>query len=72
MNNSAKIDPEFHGFVTKDRIQLFTERNKFKQLAEQRELELYEVQERSRKLISFLLCLCTVLIGVIAYVISSS
>ncbi|EOR07252.1 hypothetical protein [Acinetobacter tandoii] len=72
MNNPAKIDPEFHRFVTKDRIRLFTERNEFKRLAEQYEQELYDIQERSKKLISFLLCLCTVLLGVLAYVLSNS
>lgn len=72
MNNPAKIDPESHSFVAQDRIRLFTERNTFKQLAEQHKQELYEVQERSQKLISFLLFLCAVLIGVLAYVLSSS
>lgn len=72
MNNPAKIDPELHGFVVQDRIRLFTERNKFKHLAEQYERELNEVQVRSQQVISLLLCLSIVLIGVLAYVLSNS
>lgn len=72
MNNPAKIDPEFHNFVSKDRVRLFTERNEFKRLAEQYERELSDANQRSKNVISLLLCLCAVLIGVLAYVLCNS
>jgi hypothetical protein len=49
MNLKAQIDPELHEFIHQDRIRLFTERNEFKRLAEQNELELNETQVRVSK-----------------------
>ncbi|WP_180174490.1 hypothetical protein [Acinetobacter sp. YH01022] len=69
MNNHIQINPESHAFVAQDRMRLFTERNKFKALAEQHERELTETQVRSKNLISLLLCLNVVLIGVLVYVL---
>lgn len=69
MNTKAQIDPELHEFIQQDRIRLFTERNEFKRLAEQNELELNETQVRSKQVISLLLAINIVLIGVLTYVL---
>ena len=69
MNLKAQIDPELHEFIQQDRIRLFTERNEFKRLAEQNELELNETQVRSKQVISLLLAINIVLIGVLTYVL---
>ena len=69
MNLKAQIDPELHEFIHQDIIRLFTERNEFKRLAEQNELELNETQVRSKQVISLLLAINIVLIGVLTYVL---
>ena len=69
MNTKAQIDPELHEFIQQDRIRLFTERNEFKRLVEQNELELNETQVRSKQVISLLLAINIVLIGVLTYVL---
>ena len=69
MNLKAQIDPELHEFIHQDGIRLFTERNEFKRLAEQNELELNETQVRSKQVISLLLAINIVLIGVLTYVL---
>lgn len=69
MNLKAQIDPELYEFIHQDRIRLFTERNEFKRLAEQNELELNETQVRSKQVISLLLAINIVLIGVLTYVL---
>lgn len=69
MNRPAQIDPELHDFVKCDRVRLFTERNEFKRLAEEREIEIAELQNRTKQVISMLLVLCAMLIGVLAYVL---
>ena len=72
MNSPAHIDAELHSFVTQDRIRLMAERNEFKRLAEEREIELSEIETRSSQVISLLLILCAVLVGVLTYVLSHS
>lgn len=72
MNSPAQIDAELYSFVKQDRIRLMAERNEFKRLAEEREIELSEIETRSSQVISFLLILCAVLVGVLTYVLSQS
>ena len=69
MKLKAQVDPELREFIHQDRIRLFTERNEFKRLAEQNELELNETQVRSKQVISLLLAINIVLIGVLTYVL---
>ena len=72
MNSPAEIDAELYSFVKRDRIRLRTDRNVFKRLAEEREIELSEIETRSSQVISLLLILCAVLVGVLTYVLSQS
>lgn len=72
MNSPAHIDAELYSFIQQDRIRLMAERNEFKRLAEEREIELFEVKTRSSQVISILLIICAVLVGALTYVLSHS
>ena len=72
MNSPAHIDAELYSFIQQDRIRLMAERNEFKRLAEEREIELSEIETRSSQVITLLLILCAVLVGVLTYVLSHS
>lgn len=72
MNSQVQVDHEVHEFVTKDRLRLFTERNQYKQKADDLEIELAQSHERSQKVIAVLLAVAVILIGALAYVLSSN
>ncbi|OTG87674.1 hypothetical protein B9T31_04035 [Acinetobacter sp. ANC 4558] len=69
MNNKVKANASAQNFVANDRIRLFVECNKFKQLAKDSEVELSKTQARSKQVISTLLLLNIILIGGLIYVL---
>lgn len=72
MNSQVQVDHKVHEFVAKDRLRLFTERNEYKQKAEDLELELAQSHERSQKVITILISVAVMLIGALGYVLSKS
>jgi hypothetical protein len=65
MNQS---EADLQEFLKVDRIRLFQERNHYKSLAEQNELELVDARKRfNRVIIGLLVILICVLLGVLFY-----
>lgn len=68
MNNMNQSDAELKEFLNQDRIRLFNERNQYKALAEQNELELVDAYARFKRVITGLMILfICVLLGVLFY-----
>lgn len=68
MNNINKPDADRELFLSQDRIRLFHERNQYKAIAEQAEMELEDARVRFNRVITgLLIILISVLLGVLFY-----
>ena len=68
MNNMNQSDADLQNFLKQDRIRLFNERNQYKAMAEQAELELEDARVKANRVITGLLViLICVLLGVLFY-----
>lgn len=68
MNNMNQSDAELQTFLKQDRIRLFNERNQYKAMAEQAELELEDTRVKANRVIlGLLILLICVLLGVLFY-----
>jgi len=68
MNNMNQSDAEREVYLSQSRIRLFHERNQYKAMAEQAELELEDARVKANRVIAGLLViLVCVLLGVLFY-----
>ena len=68
MNNMNKHDADRELFLSQDRIRLFHERNQYKAIAEQAEMELEDARIKFNRVITgLLILLICVLLGVLFY-----
>lgn len=68
MNNMNKPDADRELFLSQDRIRLFHERNQYKAIAEQAEMELEDARIKFNRVITgLLILLICVLLGVLFY-----
>lgn len=71
MNNMNEQNADRELFLSQDRIRLFQERNHYKDLAEQAEMELVDARVRFNRVITgLLILLICVLLGVLFYAIN--
>jgi hypothetical protein len=71
MNNMNEQNAEREVYLSQSRIRLFQERNHYKSLAEQNELELVDARKRfNRVTTGLLILLICVLLGVLFYAIN--
>lgn len=68
MNNMNKPDADRELFLSQDRIRLFHERNQYKAIAEQAEMDLEDARIKFNRVITgLLILLICVLLGVLFY-----
>lgn len=68
MNNMNQSDAELQTFLKQDRIRLFNERNQYKAMAEQAEMDLEDARIKFNRVITgLLILLICVLLGVLFY-----
>lgn len=68
MNNMNKPDAEREVYLSQSRIRLFHERNRYKAIAEQAEMELEDARIKFNRVITgLLILLICVLLGVLFY-----